>query len=157
MDSLVPVLVGALIAIAGGVIFRTLEASNQRRHWFRDQVRISAEQFLADAGEYLRISSARLAGSQPTPGSVESVETAIRIDMTRLQLVAPESVLVAAKDVTTGVEEALKAAKSVDASWMRTTAMDEKASAQSVAARAALAQANLELARFVEVVKHELR
>ncbi len=56
------------------------------------------------------------------------------MDMTRLQLVAPESVLVAAKDVTAGVEEALKAAKSVNASWMRTAAMDDKASAQSVAA-----------------------
>jgi len=75
------------------------------------------------------------------------------MDMTRLQLVAPESVLVAAKDVTAGVEEALKAAKSVNASWMRTAAMDDKASAQSVAAGAALTEANLELVRFVEVVK----
>jgi len=117
MDNGVAVLLGALLAIVGGLLFRSMEATHQQRAWFRDRLREAAEQFLAEAEEHLRTSGYVLGGNTPTSGHVENVEMRLAVDISRLRFVAPESVLKAANEVTTKVKAALKVAKSGQKSW----------------------------------------
>jgi len=157
MDNGVAVLLGALLAIVGGLLFRSMEATHQQRAWFRDRLREAAEQFLAEAEEHLRTSGYVLGGNTPTSGHVENVEMRLAVDISRLRFVAPESVLKAANEVTTKVKAALKVAKSGQKSWGPTLEGDEeKQKAAKMVAEAAINEANLELRRFVDLVKGEL-
>jgi len=103
-----------LIAIVGGVIFRRVEADQQRRHWFRDQLRLAAEQFLADAAKHLALSRDRMQGDiHDTSAAHKQLFGALAIDIARLQLVAEKPVFESADKVATKLVAALEAANNV--------------------------------------------
>src|SRR6266851_9219104 len=112
MNTILPVAVGALSAIAGGVIFRVLEATNEQRHWFRDQMREAAERFLTDAQRHLDISWLKIIGELPDASqAIQQPTSALEMDISRLQLVAPRPVSDVALDVHKKLRLAFNAAQ----------------------------------------------
>src|SRR6266851_3573753 len=86
MNTILPVAVGALSAIAGGVIFRVLEATNEQRHWFRDQMREAAERFLTDAQRHLDISRLQLVAPRPVSDVALDVHKKLRLAFNAAQM-----------------------------------------------------------------------
>lgn len=143
--ELVGVLVGALIAIVGGVIFRALEADHVRKQWLNDQLRQAAEQYLADINRHLDISWHRMVGEIPDGSQViRPVTSAINIDLARLQLVAPRNVFELARLLWTKVRAAF------DAAQMAGNPFDQE---RWKKADSALAEAGDEAIRFTDVVR----
>lgn len=148
MGTVTAALVGALIAIVGGIIFRRVEAAEVRRHWFRDQLRLAAEQFLGHAYQHLAISRDRLRGDIPDASEPSTrLFEALAIDIARLQLVAPQSVYQDADKVTAKLAEAVKAAQKVE------SAGDND---ETKTALAASVEAFGEMRDFAEEVKRHL-
>ena len=151
MESLVPVMAGALIAIVGGLIFRRVEADQQRRHWFRDQLRLASEQFLSDASKYLGVVRDRLRGELRDADADRALKEhadALAIDVARLQLVAEQSVFDEANKVADKLSAAFKAAKKVP--------LGEVLGLEAAEAFDASVEAFGEMRRFAEIVKRNL-
>ncbi len=151
VDSGLAVVLGALLAVAAGLLYRVIEARNQSRHWFRDQLRMAAEKFLGDAEAYLSTSVDWMAGSSPISGRLQNLDMALAIDMSRLKFVASKSVLEAASDVSTRVKAAYQAVgktprPGIDFS-VKVPPSEERV-AQTKAAEAAINDANLQLGPF---------
>jgi hypothetical protein len=122
MDNISAGIVGALIAIGGGVAFRVLEASNQRQHWFRDQMREAAERFLTDAQKHLDITWLKIIGELPDGSeAIRPPTSALEMDISRLQLVAPRPVNDVAADIFKKLRVAFNAAQ------MASSPFDERA------------------------------
>jgi len=112
MDNILAALVGALIAIVGGVIFRRVEASNERRHWFREQLRDAAERFLTDAQRFLDVVWEKMVGDLPDASvAIRRPSGDLEMDVSRLQLVAPKVVSDMAIDVFKKLKAAFDAAQ----------------------------------------------
>jgi hypothetical protein len=155
--DLIPVLVGALIAIAGGVIFRVVEARQQRHHWFRDQLRMGAEQFLAHATQFLRVTADRalshdIATFDAAMTANMERDEALAIDISRLELIAPQTVCTTADGVMKKLNEAFSEANKIrpEGRGPERQAQEDKAAAASRAAYA-------EIDSFVQVAKLSLR
>jgi len=158
LETLAPVLVGALIAIIGGVIVRRLEADQDRRHWVRDQLRMAAEQFLTDAAQHLKVSDVRMSREEGS-ATVAAMKArnerdeALALDMSRLQLVAPKSVCDKADEVMQKLGEAFIAALYAPDPVSEHTAEQEIKWGEAIAAYRA---ARAEIKDFAEVVKRHL-
>jgi hypothetical protein len=151
VDIITAAMVGALIAIVGGVIFRRVEADHQRRHWFRDQLRLASEQFLSDASKYLGLVRDRLRGelmNADADRALKEPQDALAIDIARLQLVAEQSVFDAANDVANKLSAAFKAAKKVP--------LGEVLGLEAADGFDASVEAFGEMRRFAEVMKRHL-
>jgi hypothetical protein len=99
VDNLLAVVVGALIAIVGGIAYRMYEATQQRRHWFRDHLREAAEGFLTDAQRFLDVVWEKLVGDLPDASeAIRPSIAAIEVDLSRVRLVAPPAVAESAAD-----------------------------------------------------------
>lgn len=148
-------LVGALIAIAGGVVFRMLEASHQRRQWLRDQLRSAAEQFVADANAFHRAAviwadSEEEVFARAWSGADERLD-ALRLDVARLRLVAPQLVSDGADLVMGCLDEFDDKVRRIRPGSPPSEDPDKRA-----AAEAAGRQARREIDRFVGVVRGAL-
>jgi len=148
MDLVVAALVGALIAIVGGVIFRALEASQQRRHWFRDQLREAAERFLTDAQRFLDVVWEKMIGELPDGSvAIRRPSADLEMDVSRLQLVAPKVV----SDMAVDVFKKLKAA--FDAAQMAGSPLAEERWAK---ANTAADIATKQMTAFADLVRSHL-
>ncbi|SRR6266851_7044605 len=149
MNTILPVAVGALSAIAGGVIFRVLEATNEQRHWFRDQMREAAERFLTDAQRHLDVSWLKIIGELPDASqAIRPPTSALEMDISRLQLVAPRPV----SDMAADAFKELKAA--FDAAQMASSPLEQE---RWAAANAAAETASKRLEDFADLVQKDLR
>jgi hypothetical protein len=149
MDNISAGIVGALIAIGGGVAFRVLEASNQRQHWFRDQMREAAERFLTDAQKHLDITWLNIIGELPDGSeAIRPPTSALEMDISRLQLVAPRPVNDVAADVFKKLRVAFNAAQ------MASSPFDEP---RWTAANEAAEGASKRMADFADLVQQHLR
>jgi hypothetical protein len=139
MDNLLPVTIGGLLALAAGLVFRAAEARQQRRHWFRDQLREAAERFLTDAQRFLDVVWEKMIGELPD-GSVAIRRPSgdLEMDVSRLQLVAPKIVSDMAVDVFKKLKAAFDAAQKAGSpfeqeDWAKANAAAETATKQMTA------------------------
>jgi hypothetical protein len=156
LDPVVPVLVGALVAIAGGLIFRVLEARQQRDHWYRDQLSIAAAQFLADATQYLKVCTDRSVcdiGAELIAAltAIEGADLALNLDLSRLQLAAPTRIYVKADHVAERLRKTFSEANRIEAGKGMTS------NPQFMKAVEASAAARDEIDGFVQMVKVNLK